>query len=453
MAAKAKKQTAKGTADGIPVYCAHDRIAATDSLVPNPDNPNRHPDDQISLLAKIIGEQGWRQPITVSTLSGMVVKGHGRLMAAQRAGLDEVPVDDQAYETAAQERADLIADNRIAELSEIDEAQLAEMLTALAKDDIDMDLTGFTADDYAALLDNVSGGGHAQVEEDDYDEPANLASRSRRCDLWILGEHRLVCGDSGEAEAIDALMAGERADMMFTDPPYGVSIGDKNKTLNSIQKAGRCLSNIKGDTLPPDELYGVLVRSFTTVRERALSDECAVYVTAPQGGGLGMMMMMMRDSGLEIRHILNWVKNSPTFSIGRLDYDYQHEPILFTWTKTHKRVRAGDHQTSCWFIDKPRESKLHPTMKPIALVANALLNSSEEGDVCIDPFGGSGSTLIACEQTGRRARMMEIDPHYCDVIVDRYIAYTGSEEGVTLVRDGAKTPFGKVKKTLKNSEK
>jgi len=136
-----------------------------------------------------------------------------------------------------------------------------------------------------------------------------------------------------------------------------------------------------------------------------------------------MMMMMMMEAGLEVKHILNWVKNAPTFSIGRLDYDYQHEPILFTWKKTHKKNMKGDHRTSCWFIDKPRESKLHPTMKPIAIPENAILNSSDKADIVLDPFGGAGSTLIAAERTGRHCRMLELSPRYCDVIVQRYVDF------------------------------
>ena len=246
-----------------------------------------------------------------------------------------------------------------------------------------------------------------------------------------------MCGDATSADDVGKLMESAKADMVFTDPPYGVSIGDKNKMLNEFQKSGRILENIENDTLSPEELYRVLLEAFVNVKS-SLSDCAAVYVTAPQGGGLGMMMMM-RDAGLEVRHVLNWVKNSPTFSMGRLDYDYQHEPILFTWNITHKKIMQGEHKTSCWFIDKPRENKLHPTMKPIELINNALRNSSEYGDVVFDPFGGSGSTLIACEQLNRRCYMIEIEPKYCDVIVRRYVAFCVDQDKapeVTLLRGG-----------------
>lgn len=213
--------------------------------------------------------------------------------------------------------------------------------------------------------------------------------------------------------------------MCFTDPPYGVSIGDKNKVLNSVQKAGRILENIQNDTLDTDSLYELLRACFANLKEHMNSD-ASYYVTSPQGGEIGLMMMMMRDAGLEVRHNLIWKKNSATFSLGRLDYDYQHEPIFYTWADRHNFYGEG-YQTTVWEYDKPRKCDLHPTMKPVELIAHAVENSSREGDVVVDIFGGSGSTLLACEQLGRRCRMMEIDPHYCDVIIQRWEDYTGKK--------------------------
>ena len=215
--------------------------------------------------------------------------------------------------------------------------------------------------------------------------------------------------------------------MVFTDPPYGVAIGDKNAALDEVQKAGCITSNIENDTLSERELYGMLLAAMTNVREACADDAC-YYVTSPQGGSLGlMMMMMMRDAGLPVRHVLMWVKNSATFSIGRLDYDYQHEPIFYTWTKSHHNYHGGDMRTTVWKYDKPRKCDLHPTMKPVALIANAIRDGTRKGDIVLDAFGGSGSTLIACEQTGRRCRMIELDPHYCDVIIKRWENLTGKE--------------------------
>ena len=215
--------------------------------------------------------------------------------------------------------------------------------------------------------------------------------------------------------------------MVFTDPPYGVAIGDKNKVLAEVTGSkGSITKNIANDTLPEGELYKVLTAAMTNVRLNCKDDAC-YFVTAPQGGGLGLMMMMMRDSGLEVRHNLVWRKNAPTFSIGRLDYDYQHEPIMYTWTKSHHNYRKGKYRTTIWDFDKPRKCDLHPTMKPVELVANCLLDGTKEGDIVLDAFGGSGTTMIAAEQTGRRCNMMELDPHYCDVIIARFEKFTGKE--------------------------
>ena len=241
-----------------------------------------------------------------------------------------------------------------------------------------------------------------------------------------------MCGDSTDAGSVAILMDGQKADMVFTDPPYGVSIGDKNAALNSVQPSGRCTTNIEGDTLDAESLYPILVKAMTNARESSKSD-ASYFVTSPQGGSLGlmMMMMMMKDAGLEVRHVLMWVKNTATFSLGRLDYDYQHEPIFYTWTKSHHNYRTGKFRTTLWKIDKPRKCDLHPTMKPIELIANALEDTTKKDMAVLDLFGGSGSTLIACEQLGRKCYMMELDPKYCDVIRKRWwkITHDGNEEG------------------------
>ena len=214
--------------------------------------------------------------------------------------------------------------------------------------------------------------------------------------------------------------------MVFTDPPYGVAVGSKNAALNEVQKAGRIIEDIANDTLPVDELYKVLQRAMENVRLNC-KDDASYYVCAPPGGDMGLMMMMMRDAGLNVRHQIVWNKNCATFSLGRLDYDYKHEAIMYTWTKKHHNHRGGPFRTSVWDVDKPTKCDLHPTMKPIQLIAAALLDGTKEGDVVLDAFGGSGSTLIACEQLGRKARLMELDPHYCDVILARWEKETGRQ--------------------------
>lgn len=265
-------------------------------------------------------------------------------------------------------------------------------------------------------------------EDEDFDEEKDsIECRVKKGDIWQLGKHRLMCGDSSNQEDVKKLMDGELADMVFTDPPYGVAIGDKNKALNSVQPSERCTQNIENDTLSADELYPLLVSAMTNCRENC-KDDAIYFVTSPQVGDLcSMMMMMMKDAGLPVRHMLIWEKNNATFSLGRLDYDYQHEPIFYTWTKKHKNHRKGEFRTTIWKYDKPRKCDLHPTMKPVALVENCLKDGTIKGDIVLDVFGGSGTTIIACERQDRCARLMEIDPHYCDVIIARWEKMTGDK--------------------------
>lgn len=302
---------------------------------------------------------------------------------------------------------------------------------ALANEWGDLDLAGWgvsippewgAAAADAAETDSREG----QAKDDEFDSrEGQIEKKCSKGDIWRLGEHRLMCGDSTDEAAIKRLMDGDKADMVFTDPPYGVSIGDKNAALNSVQTSGRCCKNIENDTLSADELYPILVKAMTNARLSCKEDAC-YFVTSPQGGELGlMMMMMMKDAGLPVRHMLIWEKNSATFSLGRLDYDYQHEPIFYTWTKKHHNYRKGQYRTTIWKYDKPRKCDLHPTMKPVELVANCLNDATKAGDIALDVFGGSGTTMIACEQLGRRARLIELDPHYCDVIIARWEKFTG----------------------------
>jgi DNA modification methylase len=227
-------------------------------------------------------------------------------------------------------------------------------------------------------------------------------------------------------------MDGVKADCVFTDPPYNVAIGSKNAVLNEMNHAKRghrVETEIAGDKGLTDAEIGEQLwkPAFQNMADHA-KDDCSIYVTMPQGGThMMMMMMMMADACWQVKHELMWLKNQPTFSMGRLDYDYKHEPIMYGWKKTHNFYGKGKFTKSVWEIDKPRESKLHPTMKPIELIANALENSTKENDCVLDVFGGSGSTLIACEQLNRKCYMCELDPKYCDVIIQRYENFTGQK--------------------------
>lgn len=384
-------------------------------LTPYGLNAKKHDDKQVANVANSIKRFGWQQPIVIDE-QGVVVIGHCRLMAAKKLGLKEVPVTVASGLTEDEIKELRIADNKTNE-SPWDLGLLAEDIEGLDFEGFDLDF---------GIDGEVGGVTSDEVVEDDFDVTPPEQPKAKLGDIYQLGDHRLMCGDSTDADAWAKLMDGEKADMVFTDPPYGVAIGDKNATLNSVQKAGRCVTNIANDTMSEEELYDMLKAAFINVRE-SCHDDAVYFVTSPQGGSLGLMMMMMKDAGLPVRHVLMWMKNSATFSLGRLDYDYQHEPIFYTWTKSHHNYRGGENRTTIWQYDKPRKCDVHPTMKPVELVANAILDGTKEGDIVLDAFGGSGTTMIAAEQLGRKARLMELDPHYIDVIIARWENYTGKK--------------------------
>ena len=280
--------------------------------------------------------------------------------------------------------------------------------------------------DEIALPDSVidfsdQSGEIAETEGDDEAPEVDEKSEpvSKRGEMYELGNSILMCGDSTSAEDVARLMGGIKADMVFTDPPYNVNYADKNTFLNEADKGNCIQEDIENDHYSDDMECGEKLwkPAFQNCYENA-KDKCSIYVTMPQGGAHMMMMMMIKESGWQVKHELIWVKNNHV--LGRVDYYYKHEPILYGWKKTHKWVGKGKFDKSVWEIDKPLKSDLHPTMKPIELIENALLNSSNKNDLILDLFGGSGSTLIASEKNGRKARLMEIEPKYCDVIRKRY---------------------------------
>jgi site-specific DNA-methyltransferase (adenine-specific) len=403
------------------------------AIKPYPGNP-RVNDQAVDAVAASIREFGFRQPIVVDA-TGIIICGHTRWKAAAQLGLAKVPVHVAKELTPAQIKAYRIADNQTATLADWEKSLLEKELKDLAKLEFDLSLLAFDPEELGRLLASADGSAAAQRDPDDTPAPP-AKPLTRPGDLWLLGEHRLLCGDARRPEDIDRVMQGDRAICVFTDPPYGVSIGKKNRDLNRQKKSddlnrqkksGRCLEDIAGDDLSPDELEKELLAAFVVLRERAMADDCTLCVCSPQGGGLGMMMMMMmmQKAGLAARHILIWVKNSPTFSMGRLDYDYQHEPILLSWTKRHRRPMKGEHRTSVWQIDRPRASPDHPTTKPAALYVNAYQNHSDPGDIVADIYAGSGTAFVAAEQIGRKARGVELSPTYCDVAVRRWEEFTG----------------------------
>lgn len=260
-----------------------------------------------------------------------------------------------------------------------------------------------------------------EVIEDDAPEVSDEPAVSKLGEIYQLGKHRIMCGDPTKIEDVEGLMDGNKADMVFTDPPYGVSYASKNEFLNNQDKGNRIQTDIKNDTMSLADTEQFIYDCFVNLR-MILAEKSSYYITAPQGGDLlMMMMMMMQKAQMPLRHMIIWVKNNHV--LGRTDYNYKHEPILYGWVNTHNFYGKGSHRFSTWEVDKPHKSDLHPTMKPIELVANALLNSTLEDELVADIFLGSGSTLIACEQTNRICYGMELDEKYLDVVRKRWAKY------------------------------
>lgn len=418
-----KKQTAGQT----PVRVAVKDLPTIriDELIPYENNAKIHGPDQIEQLRRSLREFGFVSPVLIDE-DKKLIAGHGRVEAARAEGMIEVPYVTVSDLTEAQRRAYIIADNRLTEAGVWDAGRLKLEMQELQALEFDTDLTGFAMSEIISLAGDEPES-EPEAHEDDYDGSVPEETSVRDGDLWKLGRHRLMVGSTSSKKSVERLMNGVKANMVFTDPPYGVAVGSKNKMLDDVAggKSGRCTENIYGDTMSESELHDMLLTAMRNIRE-ACAEDASYYVTSPQGGSLGLMMMMM-EAGLQVRHMLIWRKLSPTFSMGRLNYDYQHEPIFYTWTKRHNWYGKGKFHTSVWDVEKPRKCDLHPTMKPVALVENALLNSSAAGDVVLDGFGGSGTTLIACEQLGRTCYMMEIDPHYAQVIIDRWEKLTGEK--------------------------
>lgn len=407
------------------------------SLTLDPNNARVHPETSIEVIKKSLSTFGQMKPIVVRKSSRIVVAGNGTVQAARELGWTKIAANVVDL-TDVEAISYGLADNKTAEESYFDMEIVARHERLIGE----QNMIGWTAAEIAVLrVQNFE----PQTDPDDAPE-APEEPLTKVGDIWTLGDHRLMCGDSTDAKNLKKLMAGGKASLVFTDPPYGVAIAAKNRFLDSAipiedgklrgpRTSGRVTVDIEDDHLTPEDLKAKLLPAFVNLRTTAMADDCTVFMTAPQGGELGMMMMMMKDAGLPIRHVLIWKKNAPTFSMGRLDYDYQHEPILMTWLKRHKRPMLGTHKTSVWEIDKPRASASHPTMKPVELVVNAIENNSDKLDVVADIYLGSGTTLIAAQQTHRKGRGMEVDPRYCDVTLQRWADFTGLDpvraDGVT----------------------
>ena len=385
----------------------------TDKLVPYARNARTHSDAQVAQIAASIAEFGFTNPILAGS-DGVIVAGHGRLAAAQKLGIATVPVVVLDHLTPTQRRALVIADNRIAENAGWDEAMLQVELADLQGDDFDLSLTGFDADALADLLAGEETTSDGQTDEDSV--PDAGISITRPGDVWICGNHRVICGDSTDASTYDALMAGEIADMVFTDPPYNVDYA--NTAKDKMRGTDRPILNDNLGAGFHDFLLAALTPTLAHCRG-------GIYV-AMSSSELDVLQSAFRTAGGKWSTFIIWAKH--TFTLGHADYQRQFEPILYGWPSDGTRHWCGARdQGDVWNIKKPHKNDLHPTMKPVELVERAVRNSSRPGDIVLDSFGGSGTTMIASEKSDRKARLIELDPKYVDVIVRRWQDYAGAQ--------------------------
>ena len=424
--------TPKAWADGVPVHCAHDAIVDVATLVPNPKNPNTHPDNQIQLLGRIIRQTGWRQPITVSKRSGFIVKGHGRLAAALLEGVKEAPVDYQNYTNDAEEYADLVADNRIAELAEIDNKLLADIFADIDTGEIPMELTGFTEDEVENLITAMSEALHNDLTEPDEvpELPEPDETITQKGDLWILGPHRVVCGDSTNEKDRELLLNGAQPQILLTDPPYcsggfqesgrsSGSIGTKRHDANGKEIE----VTIANDTLS--------TRGYQQLMRSVLKNFEGTVVYAFTDWRMWLYLYdVMEESGFGVKNMIVWNKKTPGMGMG---WRTQHELVMFA----HRtKPKWDNHKGYGNVIECTRSgNELHPTQKPVEILEK-LLDNTEWAEGVLDTFGGSGTTLIAAESVGQTAYLMEMEPRFVDVIVRRYIKTTGKTSGIRLFRKG-----------------
>lgn len=394
----------------------------TSKLTPYARNARTHSADQVSQIAASIVEFGFTNPILAGS-DGIIVAGHGRLAAAQKLGLDTVPVVVLDHLTPAQRKALIIADNKIAANAGWDEDLLRIELQDLLEDGYNLDLVGFDPDELADILAGEEPDITGLGDEDAAPEVADTII-SKAGDVWIMGKHRLLCGDSTDAANYEILMAGTPANLIFCDPPYNV---DYANTAKDKQRGTH--RPIMNDNLG-DGFYDFLLAAFKPMLAHC---EGGVYI-AMSSSELDTLQAAFREAGGKWSTFIIWAKN--TFTLGRADYQRQYEPILYGWPEGKNRHWCGARdQGDVWNIKKPAKNDLHPTMKPVELVERAIRNSSRPGDVVLDSFGGSGTTLIAAEKTGRQARLIELDPKYADVIVRRWQIYSGGQ--ATRESDGA----------------
>ena len=400
------------------------QLVPISKLVPYVNNARTHSPEQVMKLRSSLREFGFINPIIIDRDYG-IIAGHGRLLAAKEEGITEVPSVFVDYLTEAQKKAYILADNRMAMGAGWDEELLRVEIEALQDEAFDVSLTGF---DEKELADLFKDGSDSDAEDDDYDLSAALekAAFVERGDIWMVGRHRLMCGDATSAEDVAALMDGRKANLILTDPPYGVSF----KSSSGL--------TIQNDSMKDEEFYHFLLDSFKNMADH-LEKGGAAYVFHADTEGLNFRRAFI-DAGFHLAGCCIWVKDS--LVLGRSDYQWQHEPVLYGFMQNGKHPWYSDQkQTTIWNFAKPKRNANHPTSKPLDLLGYPIGNSTQENAIVIDTFGGSGSTLMACEQMNRTCCTMELDEKYASVILRRYVDDTGDADGVYVIRDGKKVPY------------
>ena len=395
-------------------------------LVPYVNNARTHSKEQITKLRSSLREFGFVNPVIIDREFN-VIAGHGRILAAKEENIEQVPCVFVDHLTEAQKKAYILADNRFALDAGWDEDMLRVEMEALQDMDFDISLTGF---DEAEIADLFAADDN-EAQEDDFDEDAALQAEPfvKTGDLWLLGKHRLLCADSTKPEDVKRLMDGKNANVCITDPPYAC-----NYTGGTGMK-------IMNDNLKGEEFYQFLLSAFKNAYEN-LADGAAIYIFHSDAEKVNFYNAVVA-AGFHYSTTCIWVKQS--LVLGRFDYQMRHEPVIYAFKDTVKHKFYGDRkQTTVWEFDRPSKSKLHPTTKPLPLVAYPMKNSSLVNSIVLDLFGGSGSTLMAAEQMDRVAYLMELDPVYASAIVRRFVAYRGNTEDVYIIRDGQKLPCSEV---------
>ena len=399
-------------------------LADINDLIPYIRNARTHSESQIAQIAASIKEFGFLSPILIAE-DNTILAGHGRLAAARKLGLTKVPCVKESHLTETQRRAYIIADNKLSLNAGWDEDILAIELSELQGADFDLDLLGFDESELDSIFEDDK-----EVEDDDFDveEELNKPCFSKAGDIWTLGRHRLICGDSTKEETYKSLMEDKKANLVVTDPPYNV---------NYEGSAGK----IKNDNMNTDKFYNFLLDAFSNM-EKVMADDASIYVFHADTEGLNFRKAF-NDAGFYLSGCCIWKK--PSLVLGRSPYQWQHEPCLYGWKKKGKHQwYSGRRETTIWEFEKPKKNADHPTMKPIALLAYPITNSSMSNTLILDPFGGSGSTLIACEQTDRSCYTIELDEKFCDVIVKRYIEQVGTNKDVSVLRAGKEYLYSEV---------